>query len=143
MTLRENVQQKLQTCTQTLSGIAVRLHGSHNLADAAKEAEAFKRETLTLISSVIDERRAELERTMDPSQLRRLSPEDFLLQKVIVTRPLISIFQTAMQRAPNAAEDNRILEPMACAQQLLQAALRYLPDEPINPMDSTDVFVVE
>ncbi len=48
-----------------------------------------------------------------------------------------------MQRPPNAAEGNRILEPIACAQQLLQAALRYLPDEPINPMDSTDVFVVE
>ena len=144
MTLREDVQSKLHACTQLLSSIATRLHTSHNLADAAKEAETFKRDALALIDSVIVEQRTELEKTMNPKDLERLAPEDVLLQKVIVTRPLISIFQTAMQRAPNFAESNRILEPMACAQQLLQAALRYIPEDPSDPlMDSTDVFVVE
>lgn len=144
MTLREDIESTLHTCPQTLSGIAMRLYSSHNLADAAREAEAFKQRTLALIGSVIDERRTELAKTMNPKDLERLAPEDVLLQKVIVTRPLLSIFQTAMQRAPNFAESNHILEPIACAQQLLQTALSYIPEDPSDPlMDSTDVFVVE
>ncbi len=145
MTLREDIERKLQTCAQTLSGIATHLYTSHDLANAAREAETFKKDTLMLISSVIDQRRTELAQTMNLKELEKLAPEDVLLQRVIVTKPFVSILQTAMHRAPNFAETSRIIEPMACAQQLLQTALRQLPPDEggLDTMDSTDVIVVE
>lgn len=144
MTLREEIESKLHTCNQVLSNISTRHYASHNLADAAREADAFKQSTLALIDSVIAERRAELEKSMNPKDLERLAPEDFLLQRVIVTQQLISVFRTAMHQLPNSAHSNRIIEPIACAQQLLQAALKRIPEDPSDPlMDSTDVFDVE
>ncbi|MBM3227547.1 hypothetical protein FJZ27_01635 [Candidatus Peribacteria bacterium] len=144
MTLREEIESKLHTCNQVLSGIVNRLYTSRDLASAAKEADTFKKDTLALIATVIDKRREELAQTIEPKELVKLAPEDFLLQRVVVTQQLTSVFRTAMHRPPNFAHNNRIIEPIACAQQLLQAALKRIPEDPSDPlMDSTDVFDVE
>jgi hypothetical protein len=142
MTLREDVQQKLMRCEPTYQ-TALRALMGKDLARAIAIAEGFKHETLALLGSIIDEKRAELSRTLNPDRIRRMEPADFLVTTVTVSKEYLSPFQTAMRRPPNNAECQRILEPMACAQQLLQAALRYIPEDPPDPlMDSTNVFEV-
>ena len=143
MALREDVQRRLMSFDHEFRSI-VGLESIGDTDSAKRLAEKWKQDTITLIHSVIEERRALLAAKIGAQHAKETSPEDLLLETVMVTRAMQSIFTTMMKSPPTGKQKRTILEPMACADALLKAALQHLPEEPSDGLESTTIdFVVE